>query len=227
VLPELTPVHEVNCPETLEQAAGVLTAAFTDDPVITWMVPRDLAERQTYIHGFMRAWTRFIVDHEGRAVMTARRDAALVWEPWTRTVALTGDDERAFRAEVVATTGPAAERCLHLIDVLDAHYPPDLPPHVHGAMAAVMPGAQTRGAMLRLAIEMLRYVHTRKLGIYCEASSDSSAALWQRLGATPVGEPIPLPDSEAVLTPLFIRPEEIAAHPGIPLVLAALDEAGA
>jgi hypothetical protein len=224
VLPELKPVHEVTTAQDLDEAADILTAAFVDDPVITWLVPRELPHREKYIKGFMHSWTRFMIEHEGKAVLSSERDAVLVWEPSVRAVPLTDGDDLAFRADLTAATGPAAARCLQLIDLLDAHCPSDLPPHAHGALAAVLPGAKSRGAVMRLGIELLRYVYPRNWGIYCEASSESSSAVWQRLGGKAIGRQISLPGSDAVVTPLFIRREDIAAHPAVPLVMSALNE---
>lgn len=218
VLPDPAPVHEVRNERDLDQAVGVLTTAFLDDPVITWLVPRGMPGRECYIAGFMRSWTRFMLEHEGRAVLSQNRDAVLVWEPSQRAVPLTETDRRAFRADVTTSTGLTAARCLALIDLLDANRPPDLPPHAHGALAAVLPGVAGQGAIQRLGLELLRYVHSRTWGIYCEASSDSDAELWRRLGGTPVGRPIPLPGSDAVLTPLYLSAETLAVHPAVPLL---------
>lgn len=205
-----------------DEVADVLTSAFGEDPVIGWMVPYEIPGREQYVAGFMRAWVRFMLDHEGTALISPGREAVLVWEPSER-APITEQDNRAFSADIAAATGPAAERCLRLIELLDAHYPPGLPPHVHGALAAVRPGATSRGAFFGLAVAMLKHVHTRKLGVYCEASSDSSSALWQRFGAAPIGGQILLPDSDIPLTPLFLHPDAIAGHPAAHLLAAVPD----
>ncbi|MEU5431774.1 hypothetical protein AB0G73_00165 [Streptomyces sp. NPDC020719] len=204
--------------EDFEEIAGILAAAFAEDPVIGWALPPGLPGRERCIAGFMCAWVRFMVEHEGTALVSPR-DAVLVWEPSER-APVPAEDHEAFRADISASTGPAAERCLALIDILDARYPPGLPPHLHGALAAARPGARSRGAFLLLAAEMLVQLYHGELGLYVEASSDSSSALWQRLGTSPIGPTIPLPDSDAVVTPLFLSPDGVARHPALPVALS-------
>jgi hypothetical protein len=211
---------EAEATEDVDEVADILTDAFGEDPVIGWMVPYGLPRRERYVAGFMRTWVRFMIDHEGTALISPGRDAVLVWEPSER-APIPDAHHSAFTADVAAATGPAAARCLQLIELLDAHYPSGLPPHVHGALAAVRPGTTSRGAFLGLAVGLLRHLYTRKLGVYCEASSESSAALWQRFGAGPIGPQILLPDGGVPLTPLFIHPDAIANHPAAHLLLAA------
>lgn len=210
--------YEMEPTDDVDEVADILTAAFHEDPVIGWMVPHTLAGRERYVRGFMHAWVGFMVGHGGTALMSPGRDAALVWEPSAQDAPVTDAEHRAFEAAITDATGPAAERCRQLVDLLDTHYPTDLPPHVHGALAAVRPGAAP-GAFLRLAAGMLLHLYRNGLGVYCEASSDSSAALWQRFGSLPIRPPILLPGTGIELTPLFMHPDDIARHPALPMLL--------
>ncbi|MGW2598429.1 hypothetical protein [Streptomyces klenkii] len=215
------PARDVEASEDFDEIADILTDAFRDTPVTSWMVPHGLPQRERYITGFMHAWVRFMVHHEGTALVSPDRDAVVVWEPSERAAPLTAEDHEAFRADIVAATGPVAERCLTLMDLVDAHYPPDLPPHIHGALAAVRPGTTNRGAFLSLAVATLKHIHPRGLGVYCEGTSETSTALWERLGAKPIGPQIRVPQSDIALTPLFIHPDDIARHPALSMLLSA------
>ncbi|MFF7020081.1 hypothetical protein ACFY97_03520 [Streptomyces klenkii] len=216
-----TAARDVEASEDFDEIADILTDAFRDTPVTSWMVPHGLPQRERYITGFMHAWVRFMVQHEGTALISPDRDAVVVWEPSERAAPLTAEEHEAFRADMVAATGPVAERCLTLMDLVDAHYPPDLPPHIHGALAAVRPGTTNRGAFLSLAVATLKHIHPRGLGVYCEGTSETSTALWERLGAKPIGPKIRVPQSDIALTPLFIHPDDIARHPAVSMLLSA------
>ncbi|WP_329370011.1 hypothetical protein OG896_28840 [Streptomyces sp. NBC_00669] len=209
---------ELEPTEDVDEVADILTSAFHEDPVIGWMVPHELPGRDVYVKGFMHAWVRFMLDHEGTALMSPGRDATLVWEPSEREP-ITAADQEAFEAAITAVTGPAAGRCRQLIDLLDAHYPTDLPPHVHGALAAVRPGSSSPGAFVRLAGAMMLHLYRNGLGVYCEASSESSSALWQRFGSLPIRPPILLPGTDIALTPLYMSIEDITRHPALPVLL--------
>ncbi|MFJ2609324.1 hypothetical protein ACIQOU_12950 [Streptomyces sp. NPDC091279] len=209
--------YDIASCEDFDEIADILTDAFRDTAVTRWMVPPDVPRRERYIRGFMRTWVRFMVEHEGIALLSPGRDAVIVWEPSER-APLPAEDQAAFRADIIDATGPVSGRCLDLMELVDAHYPADLPPHIHGALAAVRPGAVNRGAFFDLAMATLGYIHPRKLGVYCEGSSDGSTALWERLGAAPIAPQIHLPDSDVTLTPLFMHPDDIARHPALPLL---------
>ncbi|UGQ12168.1 hypothetical protein LO772_00725 [Yinghuangia sp. ASG 101] len=212
--------HGVEASEDIDEIADILTDAFRDTPVTSWMVPHDVPRRERYITAFMHTWVRFMIRHEGTALISPGGDAVVVWEPSER-APVTAEAHDAFRADVAAVTGPAAGRCLALMDLVDAHYPPDLPPHIHGALAAVRPGGGNQGAFLGLAVATLHYIHPRKLGVYCEGSSDESTALWERMGATPIAPKFRIPHSDIALTPLFMHPDDIARHPAVPALMSA------
>lgn len=200
---------EVKTSTDVDVVVDILTAAFLeDDPVVDWLIPPGTPERERYLRGFLRAWVTFMLDHEGTAIVTADHAGVIVWEPSPsgRKTPVPPEDEEAFLADIAASTGPAEKRCLQLIELLDTHYPRDLPPHGHIALAAVRPEAQGEGARVALTDELVRLSLALGLGGYCEASSERSAMLWERLGMQRVGDPIPLPESEVGLIPMFIPP---------------------
>ncbi|ADI05063.1 GCN5-related N-acetyltransferase [Streptomyces bingchenggensis BCW-1] len=202
-------VNEVKTSTDLDAIVDTLTAAFLeDDPVVNWLIPPGTPERERYLRGFLRAWVKFMLDHEGTAIVTADHSGVLIWEPSPsgRKVPLTAEDEEAFLADIAASTGPAEKRCLQLIEALDSNYPRDLPRHGHVALAAVHPEARGTDARTALTDELVRLAVSLDLGGYCEASSERNALLWERLGMQRIGEPIQLPESDVTLTPMFIPP---------------------
>ncbi|MEU5104515.1 MULTISPECIES: hypothetical protein [unclassified Streptomyces] len=199
-------VIEVKTSTDLDVIVDILTAAFLeDDPVVRWLIPPGTPERERHLRGFLRAWVKFMLDHEGTAIVTSDHGGVIVWEPYERKTPIPPEDEEAFLADISASTGPAEKRCLQLIELLDTHYPDDLPPHGHVALAAVRPD---RGMEVRTALtdELVRLSLSLDLGGYCEASSERNALLWERLGMKRRGEPIRLPESDAALIPMFIPP---------------------
>ncbi|MGY0055319.1 hypothetical protein ACWY4P_01890 [Streptomyces sp. LZ34] len=193
----------------LDTIVDTLTAAFIeDDPIVNWLIPHGTPDRERYLRGFLRAWVKFMLDHEGTAIVTADHSGVIVWEPSPsgRTVPIPAEDEEAFLADIAASTGPAEKRCLQLIEALDTNYPRDLPPHGHVALAAVRPDARGTDTRTALTDELVRLAVTLDLGGYCEASSERNALLWERLGMQRIGEAIQLPESDVSLIPMFIPP---------------------
>ncbi|MES4908521.1 MULTISPECIES: hypothetical protein [unclassified Streptomyces] len=200
---------EVKTSTDLDAIVDTLTAAFIeDDPVVNWLIPPETPERERYLRGFLRAWVKFMLDHEGTAIVTADHSGVIVWEPSPsgRTVPVSAEDEEAFLADIAASTGPAEKRCLQLIEALDTNYPDGLPRHGHIALAAVRPEARGTDARTALTDELVKLAVSLDLGGYCEASSERNALLWERLGMQRIGEPIHLPESEVSLIPMFIPP---------------------
>ena len=115
--------------------------------------------------------------------------------------------ELETRKRQVAETIAAAERCAArattLMEVLDAHYPSALPPHVHVMFAAARPEARSWGAGVLLVRALIRQRSDNGVGLYAEASSPDNLSLWQEMGARRIGAEIALPADGPSLYPIW------------------------
>ncbi len=153
---------------------AVLADAFFEDPVLSWLMPNDDRRRAQLKRYFAielrhyalprgRVWTT--TDLAGAALTLPPR----AWRAPTRVTLLEGS---AFRARVVraARVGAAIEWC-HL---RQAHY--------YVRDVGVLPSRQGQGLGSALLGPTLDRCDRDGLPAYLEASSERSAALYERLG---------------------------------------------
>lgn len=184
----------------------VLTAAFTDDPVYTWAIPRDLPERGHYLRACLQVETDFALDGGGGAALAQDRTGVTVWT--SPDTAPDPQAKHAFYEQIATAAGPAAERCLHLAQLEPAHLA-GLPRHVYSAFTGVLPGSQGQGTSLELAMALASHCLKQNAAMYARATSARNAALWVRYGAHQCGETMLLPDGHTGLTPILIPANRI------------------
>ncbi|MCS7476941.1 hypothetical protein ACFFQW_01570 [Umezawaea endophytica] len=188
------------------EVVDILTAAFADDPVYTWAIPRTLTDRERFLRAYLRAEVDLALDHGGTAAVSADRTGATVW--YSPDTAPGPEACQRFRDRVTATTGPANERCLHLARIQPAD-PATLPRHVYSAFTGVLPQAQGKGTSIGLALAVITSCLDHGAGMFAVATSARNAALWNRYGAYQCADTIPLPDDRTGLIPILIDPDRI------------------
>ncbi|MEV6877870.1 GNAT family N-acetyltransferase [Amycolatopsis sp. NPDC051128] len=156
-------------PSEVDTVAGILAAAFQDDPVSRWVFPGD--ERRTGAHPvFFRAIAEagFAA---GRVEVTADGSAAIVWLPG-------GEDggDGSIAGLKVAEAG----RLGVLLGMMADREPPER--HWHAQFLGVVPGRQRQGVGGRLLRHGLDRFDAEGVPTYLEASSPDSARLYRRLG---------------------------------------------
>ena len=167
--------------DDLAATAGVLAAAFQDDPVFSWCVP-DATRRAAVLPTFFRLVANAIAVHDDIhvAAVTSRPvsgaiDGAAMWLPPGATPV---DDLEAPFAELF---GDDAGRTFEIVGLLEEHHPQTL--HDYLWFLGVDPAAQGQGiggALLR---------HPRRTGpAYLEATSKDNRRLYERHGFEVVDE---------------------------------------
>jgi hypothetical protein len=179
--------------------AGTLDAAFVRDPVVSWMFPPGTPDRARA--EFFLLTTEYLLDHDGVVAATPGYGAVLVWTQPNAMVP-TEASTRAFYDELDRLCGSRARTVMEL---LDEHYPADLPPHCHVMFAAARPEVQARGARSMLTTALEREVRRDGAGVYAEASSRRSLVLWERLGLSRLGDEVRVPDGPS-LYPVWAPP---------------------
>ncbi|MFJ4923566.1 GNAT family N-acetyltransferase [Streptomyces sp. NPDC088725] len=183
--------------EALER---LVTEAFMDDPVSTWVFP-DTEQRRAMNAPFFGVFidTAF---SEGRIDILEDGSAAALWlqipagEP-------DGDDDTGARMR--AATDPDNERTEIIPRLTDAVHPHDRA-HEYLLLIAVSPEHQGKGLGRALVAPVLERCDREGIPAYLEASSERSSRLYERLGFAFTQKPIELPDGPQ-MWPMWREPQ--------------------
>ncbi len=155
----------------------VLAAAFYDDPIIGWLMP-DESKRQAHLRRFFAIEMRRMALPRGSVWTTSDlTGAALIMPPgaWHVPLHATLLEGGAFGIHLVrAARLGAAMEWRHSRGVRE--------PHFYIRDVGVHPGMQGQGLGSALMRPTLERCDTAGLSAYLEASSERSAALYERLG---------------------------------------------
>jgi ribosomal protein S18 acetylase RimI-like enzyme len=180
----------------------VLTEAFQDDPVISWLFP-DPAERRSlqphYYAGLLRqpAAEAYLTDTSGAAIWL---DLGEGQAPFDEPPPGTGPDP-------LAAFGRNAERLVELGGLLAERHPHHQA-HLYLACLGVLPGRRGAGLGSTLLRDRLDRADTEARPAYLEASSARSRDLYLRHGFEDLGEPVHLPHTGPTLWPMWRNPTQ-------------------
>ncbi len=160
--------------EDAHRLRTVLAEAFYEDPVLSWLMP-DESSRGARLRRFFAIELRHLGLPRGEVWTTEDLSGAAIslspgaWHPPLRAVLLEG---RIFGAQLPrATRLQLATDRRHLRE-----------PHYYLRDIGVLPEAQGRGLGSALMGPTLERCDREGLPVYLEASSERSAALYERLG---------------------------------------------
>lgn len=174
-------IREAGYPE-LSRVARLLSAAFQDDPVSTWLFPAP--DRRVEVHpAFFEAFA--VLGLEAGGVVYERADgiAATVWFPGGE-----DDDEDDFMSRFTMLDDDENERFGRLAGLMAENHP-DRGPHMHLQFIAVHPDHQRSGVGHGLLAHNLAILDKDSTPAYLEASSQRSLALYRRHGFERTGTP--------------------------------------
>ena len=157
----------------------MLADAFVSDPVYGWLLPGGLRLRGRLRAIFAAEMVQYVVPNGGTVWTTSGYDGALTELPpgaWEMPKSLTGKDAlrwvRAFgRRLPLAMRVQRAMQERHLREL-----------HFYVRTVGVAPALQGRGVGSALMRPTLERADSAGLATYIEASSERSAALYERLG---------------------------------------------
>lgn len=160
--------------EDLHRLSTVLAEAFLDDPIFGWLMPED-AKRRARLRRYFAIELRHVTLPRGRVWTTGELSGAALslppgaWRVPTRVTLLEG---RAFGIHLyrAARLGAAIE----WRHVRESHY--------YVRDVGVLPAMQGKGLGSALLRPTLDRCDLKGLPAYIEASSERSAALYERLG---------------------------------------------
>ena len=165
--------------DDVSRLAGVLADAFVNDPVYTWMLPGSLRLRARLRALFMAEMEQYVLPNGGSVWTTSGYDGAVCELPpgaWEMPKSFTGKEAirwvRAFGTRLsLAMRVQRAMEERHLRE-----------PHFYVRIVGVRTARQGQGVGTALMQPTLGRADAAGLPAYIEASTERSAALYERLG---------------------------------------------
>ncbi len=172
--PGADPELRVAAAEDVPRLKAVMAEAFIEDPIIAWLMPDD-TKRRTRLRRFFAIELRYLALARGRVWTTGDLSGTALTTPpgaWRVPLRATLLEGTAFGAHLsrAARLGAAMER-RHLRE-----------PHYYVRDVGVLPDMQGKGLGRALIRPTLDRCDREGLPAYLEASSERSAALYERLG---------------------------------------------
>ena len=164
--------------DDVPRLADALADAFVDDPVYTWMLPGSLRMKARLRALFTAELEQYGLP-QGTVWTTAGCDGAVIalppgaWE-MPKSITLT---QALMWTRAFGTRLPVAIRVQHAMEARHLHEP-----HFYVRAIGVRPALQGRGVGSTLMQPTLQRADSAGLPTYIEASSERSAALYERLG---------------------------------------------
>jgi GNAT superfamily N-acetyltransferase len=175
-----TPVVSLADAAQRDDVAGVLLAAFADDPAARWVWPDDSVYREAFSH---------LIDALGGAAFAHRSaylangdEGAALWLPPG-----TAPDDAAIEALVKRTVGGAAQDATFAIfEEMGRAHPAG--PHWYLPFVGVTPGRQGQGIGSALLEAALTRCDADALPAYLESTNPRNVPLYRRYGFEVTGE---------------------------------------
>ncbi len=200
------PALRVATAADVSRLAGVLADAFIHDPVYTWMLPRRLPLKPR-LRALFTAEMKCYGLRQGTVWTTLDYDGAVVELPpgaWEMPTSMTGKEALAW-LRAFGTRLPLAARVQRAMEARHLREP-----HFYVRIVGVRTARQGQGLGSALMQPTLQRADSAGLPAYIEASSQRSAALYERLGFVHLG-PLELPEGGPPLW-LMRRPPAGSAH---------------
>ena len=163
--------------------AGVLADAFINDPVYTWMLPGRLLLKPR-LRALVTAEMEWCGLHQGTVWTTLDYDGAVVELPasaWEMPTSMTGKQALTW----LRAFGTRLSLAARVQRAMEARHPPE--PHFYLRIVGVRPARQGHGIGSALMQATLQRADSAGLSAYIEASTQRSAALYERLGFVHMG----------------------------------------
>jgi ribosomal protein S18 acetylase RimI-like enzyme len=190
-------------PATRHDRAGIasaLTAAFFDDPVVSWLVP-DAARRREVLPPMFGLFADAFLPH-GEVLVAGEGVGASLWvPPGVQPVA--DDEAEEFGARIEQTAGEDAPRMFELMELMDANHPHE--PSYYLNLVGVLPDHQGQGLGSALMTPILEKCDREGAPAYLEATSEHNRRLYMRHGFEVIGEIAPAGGPS--LWPMWRRPQ--------------------
>ncbi|MFF5445062.1 GNAT family N-acetyltransferase [Streptomyces sp. NPDC012888] len=185
-----------------DAVAGLLDAAFRDDPVSSWVFPDP--EHRRRVHGRFLGVFVDVALEQGRIDYAEDGSCAALWLRVPAGEHGGEDAEDDVPARMRAAADPDNERC-ELVGRLTGEVHPTAEEHEYLLMIAVDPARQGEGLGTELMRPVLERCDRDGVPAYLEASSERSMRLYERLGWEFTGTAVRLPEGP-LMWPMWRKP---------------------
>jgi ribosomal protein S18 acetylase RimI-like enzyme len=165
--------------------ARALARAFEDDPVMSWIFPRD-EERAARLERAFALFLRRIWLPQEECYATDRLFGGALWLPpgkWH----LSAAEQLRLLPSMIAVTGRNLPRLFTVLRMIEKSHP-KTPPHYYLAVLGVEPELQGRGFGGALMQPVLARCDRDRIPAYLESSKSRNVALYERHGFRVVEE---------------------------------------
>jgi GNAT superfamily N-acetyltransferase len=176
--------------DAVPAVAAALADAFINDPVYTWMLPGTLRLKPRLRTMFAAEMEQYVLPNGGTVWTTSDYDGAVCALPpgaWEMPKSMTGKEAlkwlRAFGTRLLLAG--------RVQRAMEERHP--LEPHFYVRIVGVRTALQAKGVGSALMQPTLQRADSAGLPAYIEASSERSAALYERLGFVHI-DVLELPD---------------------------------
>ncbi|MDQ3481639.1 MAG: GNAT family N-acetyltransferase [Actinomycetota bacterium] len=159
----------------------VLSQAFFDDPVYSWLFPNP-ANRRRQLHAFFKREIRYRL-RTTQVILDAEHRAVAFWHPpgtWNSSVRAVG-----VVPAFVSLIGPRAWRAYRLLLDVDARHPSDA--HWYLSHLAVSSSVRSLGIGTQLVCAGLELADADATGTYLETANPANVAFYRRNGFESTG----------------------------------------
>lgn len=182
---------------TVAAAADDLSAAFVDDPILSWFMREDEG-RHAARRRFFQVLMRESALADGEIERPATGGGAAVWLPSEKAGAQPLLRELRALPMLLNATGMARfSRLAALRDVMDKHHPTDRP-HDYLWFLGVHPAAQGAGVGSRLLQARTQRLDRLGRAAWLETATPRNVPLYQRFGFTTLTEYRPAADGPLI-----------------------------
>lgn len=165
--------------DAVPKVAAVLADSFINDPVFTWLLPGSLRLEARLRTMFAAEMEQYVMPNRGTVWTTSGYDGAVTELPpgaWEMPKSLTGNEALRW-ARAFGRRLPLAMRVQRAME--ERHL---REPHFYLRTIGVRTALQGQGVGSALMLPTLERADSAGLPTYLEASSERSAALYERLG---------------------------------------------
>jgi GNAT superfamily N-acetyltransferase len=165
--------------DDVPRLAGALADAFIDDPVYTWLLPGGLRRQPRLRALFAAEMEQYVLPNGGSVWTTSGCDGAVAELPpgaWEMPKSFTGKEALRW----VRAFGMRLPRAMRVQRAMEQRHLRE--PHFYVRLVGVRTALQGRGVGSALMQPTLQRADSAGLPAYIEASSERSAALYERLG---------------------------------------------
>ncbi len=173
------PAVRIATARDVPRLAGVLADAFTNDPLFTWMLRGSLRLKQRLRTVFTTEIEQYGLPNGGTVWTTPEYDGAVLELPpgaWQMPKSMTGREALRW----LWAYGRRLPRAISVQKAMEERHPRE--PHFYVRVIGVRTARQGQGIGSALMQPTLQRADAAGLATYIEASTQRSAALYERLG---------------------------------------------